>query len=94
MNEQNQASKERKKASFNLNGVINIIVKALPIVAIVFFAFAIIGFAFNGLDGIIDAIRGKSFWIFVDAVKGAFASLAQYLFYGVVCASFAKIFKR
>ncbi len=94
MNEQNQTTKERKKASFNLNSFINIIIKALPIVAIVFFAYAIVGFIFNGVDGIIDAIRGKSFWIFVDGVKNSFASLAQYLFYGVVTGCFAKIFKR
>ncbi len=85
MDQQNQ---QPAKSSFDIVGTI---VKILPILSIVFAALAVLGFLFNFVTGIIDAIAYSNFWAFVDGLASGIMRVGFNVFAAAVLAGIAKL---
>lgn len=85
MDQQNQ---QPAKSSFDIVGTI---VKILPILSIVFAVLAVLGFLFNFVTGIIDAIAYSNFWAFVDGVASGVMRVGFNVFAAAVLAGIAKL---
>ena len=85
MDQQNQ---QPAKSSFNIT---DLIVKALPVLTIVFIALAVLGFFYGFLMGIINAAQYSSFGLFLDGVALGFQRLGFNVFAAAVLAGISKL---
>ena len=95
-------TKAKKSKKFSLNVIVDYVVKFLPIITVVFVAFALISIIYEGLSGIAGAISslidGLGFMTFVrylfSGLENAVAGALKYVFYAVVTGCFSKILNR
>ncbi len=91
-------TKTKKAKKFSLNVIVDYVVKFLPVITVVFVAFAIISFLYEGIAGIAGCFTAGSFMGVVRSLFGglenSFADALKYVFYAVVTGCFSKILNR
>ncbi len=85
MDQQNQ---QPAKMNFNVTGLI---VKALPILAVVFLALAVLGLLYGFISGIVNAVQYSSFLAFVDGFANGIIRLGFNLFAAAVLSALHKL---
>ena len=84
-----------KKKGNGLDGLVDLVIKLLPILAIVFFAFGATSLLFNFIDGVIGSLDYYGgFGEIIYGIANGVAAVAKYFFYGVVCVGIYKIVKK
>lgn len=84
-----------KKQGNGLDGLINFVIKLLPILTIVFFAFGATSLIYNFINGVVNSLDYYGgFGEIVYGIANGFAAVAKYFFYGVVCVGIYKIVKK
>ncbi|MBQ5837581.1 MAG: hypothetical protein IIW39_02800 [Clostridia bacterium] len=84
-----------KKQGAGLNGLVDFIVKLLPILTLIFLCVGAAAFLYYFVMGIADSIGfGASFRNFFVGIKNGIASVAQYSFYAAITAVLSKLLKK
>ena len=84
-----------KKQGNGLNGLVDLIIKLLPILTIVFLGIGATAFLYYFIMGIVDSVGwGASGMNIIYGIRNGIASVAQYAFYAAVTAVLSKLLKK
>ena len=85
--------KPPKQGNF-LEGIVNLVVKMLPILTFVFLCLGATSFLYYFIFGIVDAIDYESFRSFIIDIRSGISSVASYCFYAAITAALSKLLKK
>ncbi len=95
MNQNPQNQPAPKKEGNALESIVNIVIKILPILIIVFVGIGATSLLYNFILGIVNSIGYYgSLGSFISGIANGIAALARYCFYAVVTAGIYKIIKK
>lgn len=98
--QETQTAKKPAKKSKGLTGIVDMVVKFLPVITVIFLALAVIGFVYYAIAGVVSTIGSFSVGFsavvssFFGGIINAFTNIAKYLFYAMISACFSKILNR